>query len=165
MTEKQKYALNKVITALPNSYRESYLEIAEYTISLGYKPVIKGRREDYADFINSKLKRTILKINTNPKFIWPAMKFYALPTYSGIFLEAINERLAYWDKLGYEAHCFGCGKCDGTHGYKCTLPDGKQGFLCGFTVLPLPSFSAENIPEVKKALRLQHEFYSKQTSV
>ena len=68
MTAKQEYALNKVITALPDDCRGAFREVAECAMSLGYMPVIRGKREDYADFIKSKLKRTILKIGTNPKF-------------------------------------------------------------------------------------------------
>lgn len=164
MREKQKQALKKIMAALPDDCRASYLEIAEYAISLGYMPTIKGIREDYADFTKRRINRTILKINTNPDFMWLAIKFYALPAYSGIFQEAIDERFAYWSKLGYEAHCFGCGKCDGTHGYTFTLPDGKQGFLCGFGVVPLPTFRRENILEVKEALKAQDEFFLQQTS-
>jgi len=162
MTVKQEYALNKVLTALPNDCRDTFREIAEYAVSLGYMPKIMGKRENYADFSKAKLKRTILKINTNPKFPFLSMKFYALPAYSGIFQKAIDERLLTWNRLGYEARCFGCGKCSGTEGYIFTFPDGKQGFLCGFGVLPLPSFCDENISEVKEALRVQDEFFTKQ---
>ena len=164
MTEKQRFSLQKVIKALPDDCRKSYLEIAEYAVSLGYMPVIKGSREVYADFTKSKVKRTILKINTNHKFLGLAIKFYAKPIYTGIFQEAIVARLAYWNKLGYEARCFGCGKCDGTHGYPCTLPNGKQGFLCGFGVISLPTFRPENIQEVKDALKEQDAFYLQQAS-
>lgn len=164
MTVKQQSALNSLITALPDVCRESYQEIAEYAISLGYMPALKGSRKDYADFTNSKLKRTILKINTNPDYRWIALKFYALLEYNGVFQDAIEERLAYWNKLGYEAKCFGCGKCDGTHGYKCTLPNGEKGFLCGFGVIPIPTFKAENIAEVKEAIKIQDEFFKKQTT-
>lgn len=165
MTEKQQVALDTILSALPESCRAGYAEIAAYAISLGYMPVLKGARKDYADFTNNKLKRTILKINTDPKSRWPAMKFYALPAYSGIFEQAVGQRLAYWQKLGYEARCFGCGKCDGTHGYRCALPDGTKGFLCGYGVIPLPSFTAENSPEVKEAMQVQHAFFTKQASL
>jgi hypothetical protein len=165
MTEKQQQALHTVIEALPEDCRGGYREIADYAVSLGYMPVLKGARKDYADFTNSKLKRTILKINTTPKFRWIAMKFYAIPAYTGIFADAVTERLAYWKKLGYGPRCFGCGKCDGTHGYQCVLPDGKQGFLCGFGVVPLPSFRTEHIPEVKEALRVQDRFFRQLLSI
>ena len=118
MTEKQKNALDTILMALPDDCRESYREIAEYVIGLGYMPVLKGARKDYADFINAKLKRTILKINTNPDYRWIAIKFYAISDYSGILQQAIDERIAYWNKLGYDTKCFGCGKCDGTQGYE-----------------------------------------------
>ena len=159
MTVKQKDALDKVIAALLDDCRESYLAIAQDAISLGYMPAIKGVREDYADFTKSKIKRTILKINTNPDYRWIAMKFYALPAYAGIFQEAVDARLAYWNKLGYTARCFGCGKCDGTHGYPCTLSDGEKGFLCGYGVIPLPTFRPENVQEVQAALRVQDAFF------
>lgn len=161
MTEKQQNALNTILTALPEDCRESYQEIAEYAISLGYMPVLKGSRRDYADFINSKLKRTILKKNTNPDYRWIAIKFYALSEYKGIFQDAVDERLSYWNKLGYEAKCFGCGKCDGTHGYKCITQSGAEGFLCGFGVVPIPTFKAENIEEVKEAIKIQDEFFNR----
>lgn len=161
MTQKQDLALHTVLSALPEDCRESYGEIAQYAVSLGYMPALKGVRKDYADFTNAKLKRTILKIDTNPDYRWIAMKFYAIPEYTGIFQDAIDARLAYWKKLGYEANCFGCGKCDGTHGYKCTLPDGRRGFLCGFGVIPLPTFQAENRSEVKEAMRIQNDFFKR----
>ncbi len=159
MTEKQQTALQRILSALPDDCRRSYLEVAEYAISLGYMPVLKGVRKDYADFTKSSINRTILKINTDPRFRWPAIKFYALPSYTGVFKEAIDQRLVYWHKLGYEACCFSCGKCDGTHGYRCALPDGREGFLCGFGVIPLPTFNAGDVAEVKEALRIQDAFF------
>ena len=162
MTQKQEYALDKVISALPEDCRDAIREVAEYAVSLGYLPTLKGKSKDYADFSKAKLKRTILKINTNPKFPFLSMKFYAISAYSGIFERAINERITYWNKLKYEARCFGCGKCNGTHGYAVALPDGKKGFLCGFGLLPLPSFGVENIADVTDALRVQDEFYMAQ---
>ncbi len=161
MTAKQEAALEKVIGALPDGLKESYQEVAEYAMSLGYMPALKGVRQDYVDFTKSRVKKSILKISSNPNFWELAMKFYALPEYSGIFSEALKMRLAYWSKLGYEAKCFGCGNCDGTLGYGIRVSDGKQGFLCGYGVVPLPKFNAENVAEVKDALRQQDEFFIK----
>ena len=166
MTDKQADAFDKVFSILPDECRESFREVAEYAISLGYMPVIKGVRKDYLDFSNSKLKKTILKVQAaTPKFPpYLAIKFYAISTYSSYFQKAVDDRLATWNRLKYEERCFGCGKCDGTEGYTVALPDGKQGFLCGFGLLPLPQLCADNIAEVKEALRLQDEFFKKQAS-
>ena len=167
MTAKQADALNTVLSALPNNYRDGYQDIAEYAISLGYMPAIKGVRKDYLDFSSSKLKRTILKIQApTPKFPpYLAMKFYAASAYSPYFQKAVDDRLSTWNRLKYEAHCFGCGKCYGTEGYTVTLPDGKKGFLCGYGLLPLPPLSDENIAEVKEALKMQDDFFRRQASV
>lgn len=167
MTQKQNDALNEIITALPDDCRENFREIAEYAISLGYMPNIKGCRKDYADFSNSKLKRTILKIKApDPKFpaAYLEIKFYALPTFTTYFQKAIESRILTWNRLKYDFRCFGCGKCNGTEGYTVTLPDGKKGFLCGFGLLPLPSLSTENIAEVKDAIRMQNDFFTKQAT-
>ena len=161
VTEKRQYALETVLAALPEDCRERYREVAEYAISLGYMPALKGARKDYADFTKSKTRRTILKINADPRFRLISIKFFALPSYSGVFEEALAARLAYWEQLGYEAHCFGCGKCDGTQGYPIPLPGGGEGFLCGFGLIPLPTFRAGHVPEVKEALRIQDEFFGK----
>ena len=164
MTTKQTDAFNKIISMLPDNCRNRFREIAEYAISLGYMPAIKGTRKDYADFSNSKLKRTILKIKADPKFPpYLEIKFYALPEYSAYFLKAIEDRIATWNRLKYDFRCFGCGKCNGTEGYTFTLPEGRTGFLCGFGLLPLPPLSEENISEVKEALKIQNEFFVKQT--
>ncbi len=159
MTEKQNTALGKVIGEMSDGLKPSCREIAEHAIALGYMPALKGVRKDYVDFTKSRAKKTILKISSNPDFQGLAMKFYALPEYSGIFSEALKKRLAYWEKLGYEVKCFGCGGCDGKQGYRIELPNGRQGFLCGWGAVPLPGFSAENAAEVKEALRIQDEFF------
>ena len=164
MTQKQEESLNKIISVLPDNCRNSYQEVAEYAVSLGYMPSLKGTNGNYLDFTKSRVKRTILKIQTNPKFPHLEMKFYAIPKYSAFFQRAVDERLLTWNRLKYEVRCFGCGKCDGTEGYTVTLIDGEQGFLCGFGLLPLPSFNTESVPEVKDALRVQDAFFMKQVS-
>ncbi|MCL1827541.1 MAG: hypothetical protein FWG20_05800 [Candidatus Cloacimonetes bacterium] len=162
MNEKQTYALNKIISDLPDDYKEAFREVAEYAISLGYKPVLKGSRNTYVDFIKSKVKKMIMKIDTDPKF--PprlAIKFFALNKYTGIFNDAIIFRIATWDRLGYKTKCGGCGHCDGTIGYKFSLHSGRNGFLCGNSVLDLPGFCADHIVAVKEALQVQDEFFMK----
>jgi len=166
MTEKQKDTLNKIIYALPDEHREAFKEVAEYAVSLGYTPVLKGAKKNYGDFSKSKIGRTILKIDTGPTPPRLAIKFYALPEYTGIFQEAIEESIREHARLKYEIkpHCTGCmqrrnGRCNEPQGYNISLPDGKQGFICGFGIMSLPSFSAENIPEVKAALKAQDNFF------
>ena len=170
MTEKQEYALDKIISKLPEENKQTFRDVAEYAISLGYMPVIKGN-ETYADFTKSKTKRTILKIYASYKPPCIGIKFYAIPEYGGVFKEALEASVKNHYRLNYEIkpHCTGCmqrrnGRCNEPQGYTIVLPDGKQGFLCGFGIVPLLSFTVENVQEVKEALKLQDEFFMKQIS-
>jgi len=157
MSEKQEYALHKILSSLPDDCREPFREVAEYAISLGYVPKLNAK-ETYADFNSTKTKRIILKIDaaaTPPRL---AMQFCPMPAYSGIFYDAIVERVGILVQMGHTPRCWGCGKCDGTEGHTYVLSDGKTGFLCGRGVMTLPSFCAENVSEVKAALKAQDDY-------
>ena len=165
MTEKQQQSLNTIIAALPDDCQAAFRAVAEHAIALGYMPAAKGGGS-YVDFTKSKVKRTILKINLNHTPPLLGMKFYAFSAYTGVFQEALEERVRYYAKLQYEIHphCTGCmqrrnGRCHKPEGYTLTLPDGQQGFLCGFGIIPLPSFTAEHVPEVKAALDIQNAYF------
>ena len=171
MTEKQKNALNETIAALPDEYQKIFREAAEYTASLGYMPVKKGTKWTYTDFVKSKVNRTILKIDFNATPPRLGMKFFAIPEYTGIFEKAIKGALEYYAKLKYEIkpHCTGCmqrrnGRCKEPQGYIISLPDGKQGFICGFGIITIPSFAAENVSKIKEALKIQDEFFMREIS-
>ena len=158
MTEKQKISLDTIISAVSDDYRDSFRQVAEYAISLGYNPKLNAKKT-YADFIKSKHGKTLMKIDTDPKF--PprlAIRFDALPVYSGIFLEAIEYRVDLLEQMGHKVRCWGCKKCDGTIGYKYKLSDGREGFLCGRGVIDIPSFAAEHISKIKDALKVQDDF-------
>ncbi len=69
MTEKQINALNTILSALPEECQGSCREVAEYAISLGYMPVLKGTRKDYVDFTkNSHIGLTIDLYYITPEF-------------------------------------------------------------------------------------------------
>jgi hypothetical protein len=167
MTEKQQYAYDKILSNLPDDCREYYCDIADYAISLGYMPVL-NKGETYTDFLKNKINRYILKITANPKAKkdshWIALQFYALHEYTGIFKTALDKRISILKSMGHEPGCWGCGKCDGTWGYQFIRSDGKQGFLCGAGVLQFPWFSAENVSEVKEALKIQDDYLMKHFS-
>ena len=158
MTEKQNYAFNKIINAISGDNKSAFREVAEYAISLGYMPKLNAN-ETYADFIKSKVKKMIMKIDTD--FKYPprlAINFFAIPEYTGIFAEAIEFRVHLLAQHGHTARCWGCKKCDGTRGYQYKFPDGREIFLCGAGAIDIPSFGAENVTLIKNALKIQDEF-------
>ena len=161
MTDKQRRAIDKLTTSIPVETRRPFTEAAEYAMSLGYMPVLKGARETYVDFIKNKINKIIMKIDVDPKFpARIAMQFYALPEYTGIFKQAVEDRVDLLKNMGYEAGCYECGKCDGTVGYKFKYAASKTGFMCGRGVVTLPSFGADNVAEVKAALKIQDDHFT-----
>ena len=158
MTEKQKSALHKIITALSSERRESFREVAEYAVSLGYMPKLNAKGT-YADFIKSKHGRTILKIDINAVPPRLALRFDALRVYSGIFQEAVESRVNLLERFEwFTGNCHNCGKCDRTQGYSYELSDGRKGFFCGAGVIDMPFFGDEHIAEIKDALKTQDDY-------
>jgi len=150
MTEKTKIKLNNVISKFSKEYQGLFREIAEYIISLGYNPKVNAG-ETYADFIKSKHGKTIMKIEMgydNPSIPRLSIRFDALPVCSGIFQEAIEH---------FIERCSRCRKCTGKLGNKYVLPDGREIFPCR-AVIYMPFFNADNLSEVKDALKMQDDF-------
>ena len=166
MTEKQKIMIDGLVNALPDNQKEIYRELAEYAVSLGYTPKKLKPDGTYLAFSKSKVNRTIIKILANHNECIDAhdipglyLKFYANKEYSEPFRQGVKKVLEHFG--GKYTGCYGCGKCDGTHGYIYTYPDGKQLFKCGGELVELPPISKEHITEIKSLLKTQDEFFMK----
>lgn len=98
------------------------------------------------DFVSSKLKRELLKISADPILSQRITVFFRMLSACG------SPNGNGWDtrKMLWLRRM---------QGYSCILPDGTKGFRCGYDMIPLPGFGAEQVPEAKKALRLQHELF------
>jgi len=139
MTEKQRYAIDTIFSKIPDEYQRIFREIAEYTISLGYIPSIKGASEQYVIFSKSfskpKINRIILKIATDPKQKNPPsieMRYFANKfPYSPLFTRAIEDRVYVngWGDPGQKITGTGnwlCGNCNSTHVYYTINPNGEK---------------------------------------
>ena len=127
-------------------------------------PALKGAQGQYVLFSKGfpkKNNRTILKIVADFKHPPPhiEMRFFANKSLSPFFEQAIAERLSCNFDTDRFA-CINCGNCDGTHSYNYNFESGGNGFLCGYTsLISLPPINAENVAEIKEALKNQDEFY------
>lgn len=169
MTVKQKYAIDTIIDKTPDEYKSVFKEIAEYTVSLGYIPSIKGAKEQYVSFSKGyskpKINRTILKIVVDLPKESPhiEMKFFAVnPPYSPFFRKAIENWIDTWGFGQFNHYCKHCGNCNGIQLYYSTYPDGEEKFTCGaISLIYMPPVSIENVDEIKNALKMQDDFYIK----
>lgn len=165
LSERTSKLLNEFISELPESQREMFQEIAEYSISLGYTPK-KTKSKDFAlDFSKSKVKRTIMKMEIHHNAIKMnepglRLKFYANKNYSDIFKLGIQRVIEEFN--GKYTGCYGCGRCKGElEGYTYTYNDGKKIFRCGSELIAIHNFSPKDIPEIKMLIKVQDEFFKK----
>ena len=149
--------------------KETFREIAEYAISLGYLPKKLNKDGTYIAFSKSKVGRTIMKIMTGYNECIDAqgipclyLTFYASNEYSELFHKGVKKVIEHFG--GKFINCYGCGKCDGTQGYTYTYPDGKKVYKCGSELVELPPITSENVAEVKSLLKTQDEFFMQRLS-
>ena len=161
MTEKQKILIDGLINALPEE-KETFREIAEYAVSLGYLPNKLSKDGTYIAFSKSKVSRTIMKVMALYNECIDAhgvpclyLNFYATKKYSELFQRGVRKVIEHFGGV-YLTECNGCGKCDGI-GYP--DPDGKGRIKCGNELVELPPISFENVAEIKSLLKAQDEYF------
>lgn len=135
-----------------------YCEIADYAAQLGYKP--KKAKTQALNFVfnNNKTKKHIMKFSIEKGNPVLKMKFYATAAYSHIFRESLR---AVVEEFNYKyTGCYNCGKCkDKLEGYEYSYEDGRTYFRCGGELISLLPITDKEVPEIKKLLHAQHEYY------
>lgn len=169
MNDKQRAVTEQLLSQLDDSYRTIFAELAEYAVSLGYNPVRNKTQDVTIDFRNNRVKKTIMKFEVREQkhdgykygernHPGLRLRFYASSDYSELFRHGIRNVIEEFE--GRYTGCYGCGRCDGTEGYTYLYPDGRQVYRCGSELISIFDFSKDNIPEIKKLLSQQAEYYS-----
>ncbi|MDQ0193295.1 hypothetical protein [Paenibacillus wynnii] len=152
--------LDEFYQQLSDEETSVFSEIADYAAQLGYKP--KKAKTQALNFVfnNSKTKKHIMKFSIEKGNPVLKMKFYASATYSHIFRESLR---AVVEEFNYKyTGCYNCGKCkDKLEGYEYTYADGRTYFRCGVELISILPITDKDIPEIKKLLKTQHQYYLK----
>lgn len=165
ISNKTAQLLKDFTSDLPESYREMFQDIAEYSISLGYTPKKTTSKSFALDFSKSKIKRTIMKMEIHGNGVEAngpglRLKFYANKDYSDVFKQGIQRVIEEFN--GKYTGCYGCGRCkDKLEGYTYIYDDGKKVFRCGSELIAIRNFSLKNISEIKMLIKGQDEFFMK----
>ena len=131
--------------------------IADYAYSLGYK-VKKDKTQSLGyTFTHSKIKKTILRFTSSHGKPILRLKFFAAPTYSLFFQEAIRVTIEEYN-FKYTG-CYGCGRCDGTHGYRYQYSDGREYYRCGTELIEITDINHVPVEEFLNLFKKQHEHY------
>jgi len=151
-----------------------YKPIIDLLTELGYIPQRqKSGGVLVLDFKNNRLKEKIAKISvkdTVGKKAGFSLKFYASSEYSQKFSDGVKSRCDWWLSAngikyvkiidGKYIACLFCGKCDNyVRAYRYTYPDGKTVICCGGELIRLANITIDDIDELTKLIRNQHDFF------
>jgi len=170
MTENQKKKIEELRTALrEDDCKELYCEIAKYATELGYLPSktinAHGVLIAFA-FTKNKVGKKLLRINVPHPASWNSGKgsatmAYFAAEYSDFFHEKVRQAVE-----GSTAICERdelCENCAGRYVY--TYPDGRTIGRCAIhSLMGLSPFGVEHLDEIKNMMKMQDEFWLKQSN-
>lgn len=142
---------------LTNDEREIFSAISEYALSLGYKAKKDKVKAIGYSFTHSRVKKQILRFTSSKQKPILRIKYFASPTYSNFFQEAIQATI---EEYNYKyTGCYDCGDCDGTQGYWYKYPDGREYYRCGKELIEILDTRNMPLEELLDLLKRQHEFF------
>jgi hypothetical protein len=142
---------------LNDDQRKVFSTLAEHAFSLSYKAKTDKVKAIGYSFTHSKVKKQILRFTSSKGKALLRIKFFASPTYSVFFHEAIRATIEEYD-FKYTG-CYGCGDCDSTQGYRYTYPDGREYYRCGKELIEISDTRNLPLEELLELLKRQHEFF------
>jgi hypothetical protein len=163
-TKKQEELVNSFLSLLGDDIRPLYHDIVMYLSELGYDPKKEKSSISFKhDLHNKQMAKIGFRRNKgNPPFF--ALRFSACRGYSQRFNDIVGAAVA--KPPFHEAQCTKncCNNCAGeaeTHVYTYIYPDGKIEFHCGAYALEIPDITADDIGEIQRLIKEEHEYLLK----
>lgn len=150
-------SLEEYLAILNQPERALFTPVADFAFSLGYRARRDKTRDLNFSFLHRQVKPLILRYSILRGRPVIRLKFFAAGTYSRFFEDALKTTIEEYE-FRYTG-CYGCEKCDGSHGYTIRYRDGREYFRCGLELIDLPGLSSAELPELLDLFRRQHEFY------
>lgn len=152
------YRMDDYFAILSASEQAIFTTIAEYAFSLGYKAKRDKSKTLGVTFTHGKVKKLVLRFSSSRGSPILKLKFFASPQVSAYFQEALRATIEEYD-YRYTG-CYGCGKCNGTEGYRYRYADGREYYRCGTELIELTDIQNLPVSEFLDLFRRQHEFYA-----
>lgn len=157
--EKNINEFNEMICAEEKSV---YKPIMEYLTELNYTPIKKRTKGFILSFTNLEHNRVMARFGIREGSLnsFFGLRFSACNTYSDKFANVIRERIE--SKNNRLAKCDSCKYCKGNKFvYVYKFPNGETKAACGAFMLDIPNVKMEDIDEIKKLIKEQHEYFMK----
>lgn len=159
-TKKQEELINSFLSVLGDEVKPLYQDIIGYMSELGYNP---QKQRSYIIFKHDLHNKQMAKIGIGIKDQSPffALRFSACKGYSQRFTQIVNTAVSknnFREALCLNNGCSYCGGDAATHVYTYTFSDGESKSHCGAVALEIPNITAEDISEIKRLIKEEHEY-------
>ena len=140
-------------------YRQLIKILVKYEYVPWHKERIKGYVLSFKNFAHNRVIATMgLREGSAEPFF--GLRFSSCADYSEKFARVIHERIA--SPNNRLAKCAECRYCKGDKFvYTYRFPDGETKAACGAFILEIPDISIDDLEEIEKLVKEQHEYFMK----
>ena len=139
-----------------------YGQIIDVLLMYEYRP-IKNRCKGFVmSFKKMSHRRVIATVGVRQNSTEPffGLRFSACTKYSDKFSDVVRDRLL--SNNSRLAKCSSCGYCTGSmFVYSYTFSDGETKSACGAFILEIPNITVDDIVEIERLVKEQHEYFEK----
>lgn len=163
-TKKQEEMIDSFLLTLGDENKSLYREIVVYLSDLGYNPQKERSHISFKhDLHNKQLAKIGIRSIKEPSPFF-ALRFSACKGYSQRFADVVSAAIVKSPSKVPGCISKNCSYCAGepdTHIYTYIFPDGEKKSHCGAYALEVPSITAEDLVEIKKLIKEEHEYLLK----
>ena len=162
-TKKQEELLYLYLSQIGEDNRALYKSIALYLSDFGYNPKKEKSGISFKhDVHNKQIAKMGVKGNMCDPFF--SLRFSACCGYSQRFADIVSAAAVKFSTRIARCVDAGCDWCKGeadTHVYTCSFPNGEKKHMCGAFALEIPILDENDIDEIKKLIKEEHEYLMK----
>ncbi|MHB1462137.1 MAG: hypothetical protein ACYC1M_12705 [Armatimonadota bacterium] len=165
-TKKQEELVTAYLSQFGDDISSIYHDIIMHLSELGYNP---KKEKTSISFKHDLHNKQIAKMGTRvskSKEISPmfALRFSACRGYSQRFTDIVSAAIIKYPSKApgcVDGNCHYCAGEPTTHVYTCTFPDGETKSHCGAYALEIPDITTDDICEIKRLIKEEHEYLMK----
>lgn len=162
-TKQQEELINSYLLVAGDTSRPLYHEIINCLSELGYNPKKEKSNISFKHDLHNKqiAKMGIKTSKKKDTFPFLSLRFSACRGYSQRFTDIISAYIIKYPTRAARCTSNGCDYCSGepsTHVYTHIFPNGESKVHCGAYAIEIPDITAEDIDEIKKLIKEEHEY-------
>ncbi len=164
-TKYQEELVNAYLSQFQDEIKQLYRDIILYLSELGYNPKKEKSSISFKhDLHNKQMVKMGARISKKGPSPFFSLRFSACRGYSQKFIDIVSSYMMKYPTRAARCPGGGCSFCAGeadTHVYTHLLPDGRRKSHCGAYAIEIPDIATEDIGEIKKLIKEEHEYLLK----